>query len=94
MDYRAIELDLVHDEADRGRRLTCPVLALWGSNMAKRPGWQTGASLNMLDTWRERAENVRGHAIDCGHFLPEEAPDETYTAILEFITTEGTERVI
>lgn len=91
MDYRAIELDLIHDEADRGRRLTCPVLALWGSNMAKRPGWQTGASLNMLDTWRERAEDVRGHAIDCGHFLPEEAPDETYAAIKAFITAEPAE---
>jgi haloacetate dehalogenase len=35
-EYRAIELDLVHDEKDRGRKLTCPVLVLWGGNMAKR----------------------------------------------------------
>ncbi len=47
-DYRAIELDLKHDEEDRGRKLTCPVLVLWGSNMSKRPGWQTGASLDMF----------------------------------------------
>ena len=59
--------------------------------MAKGPGWQPGASLNMLDTWRERAEDVRGHAIDCGHFLPEEAPDETYAAIKAFITAEPAE---
>ncbi len=39
MDYRSVELDLVHDEADRGRKLACPVLVLWGTNTAKRPGW-------------------------------------------------------
>jgi haloacetate dehalogenase len=84
MDYRSIELDLQHDEADRGRKLTCPVLVLWAGNMAKRPGWQTGAGLNMLDTWRERASDVRGRPIDCGHFLPEEAPEEVVKALLGF----------
>ena len=84
MDYRSIELDLQHDEADRGRKLTCPVLVLWAGNMAKRPGWQTGARLNMLDTWRERAADVRGGPIDCGHFLPEEAPDEVTNQLLGF----------
>ena len=84
MDYRSIELDLQHDEADRGRKLTCPVLVLWAGNMAKRPGWQVGARLNMLDTWRERATDVRGRPIDCGHFLPEEAPDEVTNQLLGF----------
>ena len=86
MDYRSIELDLVHDEVDRGRKLTCPVLVLWGSNMAKRPGWQTGSRLDMLTTWRERASDVRGRPIDCGHFLAEEAPDETLKELLAFLT--------
>ena len=84
-DYRAIELDLVHDEEDRGRKLACPMLVLWGGNMAKRPGWQTGARLDMLTTWRERAQDVRGRSIDCGHFLPEEAPDEVTSEILAFL---------
>ena len=84
MDYRSIELDLQHDEADRGRKLTCPVLVLWAGNMAKRPGWQVGARLNMLDTWRERATDVRGGPIDCGHFLSEEAPDEVTNQLLGF----------
>ncbi len=84
MDYRSIELDLQHDEADRGRKLTCPVLVLWANNMAKRPGWQVGVRLNMLDTWRERATDVRGGPIDCGHFLPEEAPDEVTSQLLGF----------
>ena len=85
MDYRSIALDLVHDEEDRGRKLEIPVLALWAGNMARRPGWQTGAKLDMLTTWRERANDVRGRAIDCGHFLPEEAPEETAGEVLEFL---------
>lgn len=86
LDYRGIELDLIHDEVDRGRKLSCPVLLLWGSNMAKRPGWQTGASLDMLTVWRERAVDVRGKPLDCGHFLPEELPEETTTELLMFLS--------
>ena len=48
MDYRSIEIDLVHDEEDRGRKLDCPVLVLWAGNMPRRPGWQTGAKLDFL----------------------------------------------
>ncbi len=84
-DYRAIDVDLAHDEVDRGRKLACPVLALWGGNMAKRPGWQTGRGLEMLSVWRERAEDVRGRPLDCGHFLAEEAPEETAAEILGFL---------
>ena len=86
LDYRGIELDLMHDEVDRGRKLTCPVLLLWGSNMAKRPGWQTGASLDMLTVWRDRAVDVRGKPLDCGHFLPEELPEETIAELLAFLS--------
>ena len=85
MDYRAIKLDLEHDEADRGRKLRCPMLVLWAGNMPKRPGWQTGGRLEMLASWRDRAEDVRGQAIDCGHFLPEEAPEETTDLLLDFL---------
>ena len=84
-DYRAIDVDLAHDEVDRGRKISCPVLALWGGNMAKRPGWQTGRVLDMLAVWQERAVNVRGRSLDCGHFLAEEAPDETAAEILSFL---------
>ena len=85
MDYRAIALDLVHDEADRSRKIACPMLVLWAGTMPKRPGWQTGKGLSMLESWRERAEDVQGRALDCGHFLPEEAPEETAQEILAFL---------
>ena len=91
-DYRAIELDLEHDDVDRGRKLTCPVLVLWATNMARRPGWQTGAKLDILATWRERAEDVRGHGLDCGHFLPEERPAEVLAALKSFYAEIGAAR--
>ena len=85
-DYRAIELDLEHDRDDREAKLACPVLVLWAGRMPKRPGWQTGASLDMLSVWRARAHDVRGRALDCGHFIPEEAPEELLSEVLPFLT--------
>lgn len=84
-DYRGVALDLEHDAVDRGRKLSCPVLVLWGGVMPKRPGWQTGGSLDMLTVWRERADNVRGKGMNCGHFIPEERPDELVAEILAFL---------
>jgi haloacetate dehalogenase len=83
-EYRSVELDLQHDEADRGTKLDCPVLVLWGTNTSKRPGWQTGKRLDILATWRERARDVRGRGLDCGHFVPEEQPDELVKALTAF----------
>ncbi|HET6360703.1 MAG TPA: alpha/beta hydrolase [Gemmatimonadota bacterium] len=42
---------------------------------------------DVLAVWREWADDVRGRAIDCGHFLPEEAPDETFTELHMFLTS-------
>jgi haloacetate dehalogenase len=78
-DYRAAaSIDLTHDEADLGRRIGCPLLALWGAHgiMARH--------FDVLATWRERAVDVRGEALDCGHYLPEEAPAETTAALRRF----------
>jgi haloacetate dehalogenase len=88
-EYRSVELDLQHDEQDRGRKLDCPVLVLWGADTRKRPGWQTGRGLDILATWRERATRVRGRALDCGHFIPEERPDELCAEMLGFIGRAG-----
>ena len=84
-DYRAIELDLQHDDVDRGRKLACPVLVLWAGHMPKRPGWQTGGGLDMLSAWRERATEVRGRSLPCGHFIPEEMPEEALAEVLAFL---------
>jgi len=79
-EYRAAAtLDRQHDAADLGtRRIVCPTLALWSGQGA------VAAWYDPLAIWRDWADDVRGHAIDCGHFLPEEAPDETYQALRDF----------
>jgi haloacetate dehalogenase len=46
------------------------------------PAWY-----DVLAVWRDWADDVRGHAFDCGHFLAEEAPDETYTELYAFFST-------
>ena len=78
-DYRAAaSIDLAHDEADIDRRIAFPLLALWGRRGIMEKYF------DVLATWRERAADVRGQAFDCGHFLPEEAPAETASALRSF----------
>jgi haloacetate dehalogenase len=80
-DYRAsATIDLLHDEADMSQRVMCPLLALWSAK-----GF-VGHRYDVLETWRERADNVSGGVIPGGHFLPEEAPNETYSALQEFLS--------
>lgn len=81
-DYRAaITIDMDHDKADLDARIVCPLLVLWGAKGLMHKNF------DVLDTWREKAVDVRGQALDCGHFLPEEAPDETLTALLGFFSS-------
>jgi haloacetate dehalogenase len=83
-DYRAAAtLDFAHDEADRrgGRCIECPVLTLWGSR-GNLEEWY-----DVVGIWREWATEVRGRALECGHYLPEEAPDETYAELRAFFAT-------
>jgi haloacetate dehalogenase len=81
-DYRAAgTIDLEHDRADRGRKINTPILALWGARAV------VGTLFDCLADWREVANNVTGRAIDCGHFLPEEASLETLTEIERFISS-------
>lgn len=78
-DYRAAaSIDLEHDAADAGVRITCPLLVLWGEHGAMH------RLHDVLATWRPMALDVRGHALPCGHFLPEEAPGATLAALREF----------
>jgi haloacetate dehalogenase len=81
-DYRAAAtIDLEHDRADRGAgvKVTCPLLALWGTRATMEKCFDVSA------TWREVALDVRGHGLDCGHYLPEEAPEATLAALLDFL---------
>jgi haloacetate dehalogenase len=82
-DYRAgAGIDHELDEADRaaGRRITCPMLALWSAR-EELPRW-----FDVLEVWRTWADDVRGHGIDSGHYLAEEAPDAVASALAAFLT--------
>lgn len=79
-DYRAAAgIDLVHDAEDDDRRIEVPVLALWGARGA------VGALYDVVETWREKARHVQGHAIDCGHSPQEEAPEDVLRSLSDFL---------
>lgn len=78
-DYRAaVSVDLAHDEADLATRLRIPVLVLWGERS------HVHRSFAPLAAWRERAADVRGRPLPCGHYPAEQAPDETYAELRAF----------
>ena len=80
-DYRAaMTLDYAHDLADRNRqrRIACPLLALWGAR------WYLEAWYDVLAIWREWADDVTGRALDCGHYVAEERPEETLAELRAF----------
>lgn len=80
-DYRAAAtIDLEHDAADRDRKIECPLLVLWGERGLMH------RHFDVPGTWNERASDVTGAIISCGHFLPEEAPDETFRALHGFFS--------
>jgi haloacetate dehalogenase len=79
-DYRAgASIDERHHAETRDRRVTCPLLVLWGERSI------VGTSADPLRLWREVANDVRGRALPGGHNLPEELPEETLAEILGFI---------
>lgn len=79
-DYRAAAtIDLVHDRKDKQRKIAMPVLALWGKQGV------VAALFDCLADWREVAADVRGRALPCGHFIPEERPKELLAELRRFL---------
>nr|WP_280711906.1 alpha/beta hydrolase [Bradyrhizobium sp. BR13661] len=79
-DYRASAgIDLVHDAADADKRIGCPLLALWGEKGV------VGSTYDVRATWREKATDVRGESLPCGHYLPEEAPEPLIEKLAAFL---------
>ena len=84
-EYRAAAtIDRQHDAADRdvGKRIACPLLALWSAKGGLE-SWYA-AQGGPLELWRMWATDVRGHSMQGGHFFPEEVPEETAKALCEF----------
>jgi haloacetate dehalogenase len=78
-DYRAAaSIDLVHDRKNLKRKLAIPVLTLWARHSP------VGALFDCLADWKEVATDVRGRVLNCGHFIPEERPQELLGELRRF----------
>ena len=75
----AATIDLIHDDADREQKISCPTLLLWSATGM----WATS---DLREVWRSRAEDVQGVALNGGHFLPEEHPERTAAELLRFLS--------
>ena len=89
MDHRGTRLvaehvfDLAMDTEDfeAGRKVACPVLLLWGATGG------VGRNHDAEQVWRSYASDIRrAQALPCGHYLSEEAPEETYRELRDFFT--------
>jgi haloacetate dehalogenase len=68
-DYRAAaSIDLKHDEADIRKRISAPLLTLWGTR------GPMGRLYDVLAVWKERGSKVSGKGLPGGHNLQEEEP--------------------
>lgn len=80
-DYHAaVTIDFEHDRADLDTKLTQPLLALWGKKGAM------AGNYDVLEAWRERAIDVSGHALPCGHYFAEERLSEILNALKDLFT--------
>jgi haloacetate dehalogenase len=82
-DYRAAaSIDLAHDRADReaGRKVGCPLLALWGASGVVEKCFRP------LDEWRRVADDVSGRSLPAGHYLPEEVPELVIEELERFLS--------
>ncbi|KAF5984608.1 haloacetate dehalogenase H-1 [Fusarium coicis] len=89
-DYRAgAFLDMVYDEKDlqEGNKIQAPMLAIWGNAGVSAESLQN-KSEGPLEIWQKYARNVRGKALECGHFIPEEDPEGLAEVLVPFLLEE------
>jgi haloacetate dehalogenase len=82
-DYRAAaSIDLEHDRESReaGLKIACPTQVLWGEFGVIQKLFKP------LELWQAQCdEQVTGHTLPCGHYLPEEQSQATAAALLDFM---------
>lgn len=81
-DYRAsVTIDLEHDRESlaKGHKITCDFLALWGAEGVIEK------CFDPIAEWRHFSDNVSGHSLPCGHYIPEEAPELLLKRVLPFL---------
>lgn len=79
-DYRAAAtIDLDDDAQDSDKRIEAPLLLLWGEKGT------VGQLYNVVETWQDKARNLSGHALPCGHSPHEEVPDLFLSQLQPFL---------
>lgn len=81
-DYRAAAtIDLEHDRESlkNGHKVHAPLMVLWGDRGVVQQ------CFDPLTEWKKVATDVRGQTVGCGHYVPEEAPDELLEVALPFL---------
>ena len=83
-DYRAthgVDLDMDTKDFEAGKKITCPSLILWGATGSVGRNSRPAPA----EIWQRYAADIRGaKALPCGHYLSEEAPEETCKELREF----------
>ena len=81
-DYRAsasVDMEEARRDVEQGRKIKCPLVVLWGAKGVIQ------LKFDALKEWREVSDGtVEGEAVDCGHYLPEEKPQEVSQWIEKF----------
>ena len=82
-DYRASAgIDLAHDRhsRERGEKVACDMLVLWGERGVVQRMFQP------LALWQAQcAGTVSGQTLSCGHYMPEECPTEVAQLLGQFM---------
>jgi haloacetate dehalogenase len=82
-DYRAAAtIDMIDDKKSRDDniKINVPLLILWGNKGKLEQWYQT------LSIWEKYcSKEVKGNAINSGHYLAEENPDEVIESIKNFL---------
>ncbi|KAG9252634.1 Alpha/Beta hydrolase protein [Emericellopsis atlantica] len=84
-DYRAsatLDLNEAREDIKLGRLIRNPLLVLWGKHGVIEK------CFDAVKEWQAVAAEgvtVRGHAVESGHYIPEQTPDEVLKAIREFL---------
>ncbi len=82
-DYRAaatIDFEMDTKDFEAGNRIRCPVLVLWGAKSHVEQHFKP------REVWPQYAANIAGfEALPAGHYPQEQAPEETYRALSNFL---------
>lgn len=85
-DYRAAAtLDMEEQRKDiaDGKQISCPLRVLWGKHGVVEK------CFDALAEWRKVTDekvSVDGHAVESGHYIPEQAPEDVISSIREFFS--------